>query len=52
METTHSPQFKNLKKRYTQGRISANMLCNYVKVGRIDETEYNEITGFVYPATE
>ena len=45
----HSPQYENLKKRYEQGRISTNMLCNYVKVGRITEEEYTEITGFVYP---
>jgi len=48
----HSPQFENLKTRYEQGRISTNMLCNYVKVGRLTEDEYKEITGFTYPETK
>ena len=46
---THSAQFENLKKRYEQGRITTRMLCNYVKVGRITEEEYYEITGLTYP---
>lgn len=44
----HSSQFENLKKRYEQGRISENMLRNYVKVGRITEEEFYEITGIEY----
>lgn len=45
----HSAQYEILKTRYEQGRISENMLCNYVKVGRITEEEYYEITGLIYP---
>lgn len=48
----HSPQYENLKKRYEQGRISTNMLCNYVKVGRLTEEEYKKITGLTYPETK
>lgn len=48
----NSAQFENLKKRYEQGRISTNMLCNYVKVGRLTEEEYTEITGLIFPATK
>lgn len=31
---------------------SVNRLKNLVEVGALTEAEYNEITGFVYPATE
>ena len=41
----HSAQFEHLKTRYEQGRISDSMLRKYVKVGRITEEEYEEITG-------
>ena len=41
----HSAQFEILKKRYEQGRITKEMLQNYVKVGRITEEEYVEIIG-------
>ena len=43
-----SVQFENLKKRYEQGRISENMLRNYVKASRITEEEFTEITGVAY----
>lgn len=45
----HSAQFEILKKRYEQGRITKQMLQNYVKVGRISAEEYAEITGEYYP---
>ena len=43
-----SSQFENLKKRYEQGRISINMLRNYVKVGRLTKEEFTLITGIEY----
>lgn len=43
-----SVQYNNLKKRWEQGRISENMLRNYVKVGRITPEEFTEITGIEY----
>lgn len=49
MNTEHSAQFEILKKRYEQGRITKQMLANYVKVGRITASEYYEITGEVLP---
>lgn len=44
----HSKQFEHLKQRYEQGRITLNMLRNYVKAGRITEEEFTEITGVAY----
>lgn len=50
MTATANTQFELLKKRYqTEHSITAQMLCNYVKVGRITEKEYKEITGLKYP---
>ena len=45
-----SPEAMRLKKRYDQDRISAEMLANYVKVGRITAEEFEEITGQPYEA--
>lgn len=48
--TSINTQYELLKKRYQiEHSITAQMLCNYVKVGRITEEEYKEITGFSYP---
>lgn len=44
----HSPQYKHLKERYEQGRISVSMLKKYVKGGRITAEEFTEITGVEY----
>lgn len=41
-------QFDTLKTRYEQGRISIDMLKNYVKVGRITAEQFEEITGQPY----
>ena len=43
-------QFDTLKKRWEQGRISIEMLKNYVKAGRITADEFEEITGQPYDA--
>lgn len=43
-----SVQYRILKERYEQGRISERMLRNYVKVGRITEEEFYQITGIKY----
>ena len=41
-------QFEVLKQRYTQGRISIDMLRKYVEAGRITEEQFVEITGLKY----
>ena len=43
-----SAQFEHLKERWEQGRISISMLRKYVMGGRINETEFEEITGQKY----
>lgn len=44
----NSAQYKNLKLRWEQGRISELMLRKYVQTGRITAAEFEEITGIAY----
>ena len=43
-----SAQYKTLKTRWEQGRISEDMLRKYVEAGRITAEEFTEITGIEY----
>ena len=42
---------KICRRYYERGNYTAENLCTFVRVGKLTEDEYYQITGFVYPAT-
>ena len=44
--------FETVKKNYEKGLWNIVLVKMAVKKGIITKDQYNEITGFVYPATE
>ena len=43
---------KEMSNKYYPRLWSIDRLVALVEAGRLSEADYNEITGFVYPATE
>lgn len=47
-ETTHSKMYSKIKTYYDSGFWTETMVKNAVVKGKITETEYTDITGWIY----